>query len=197
MYEDWYTSARLGLLDHQTDWYYTPAKDEDKVSVIILNTGACQRREIIQCHWLWEHFADCHENLSGRCGALWQSAADGGGPGCTVKILAKDWITTSCFGLHLFHYYHVCPHRHCKSLVFLSSGHLLSFKKHYSWWYHYLDNVRITASDLFICCTTRASYITPEVSSGSSLSLSPGSGQYKAKVTTDVSVWWFYSGCRT
>ncbi|RCU34607.1 hypothetical protein DVA81_19250, partial [Acinetobacter baumannii] len=70
--------------------YYTPAKDEDKVSVIILNTGACQRREIIQCHWLWEHFADCHENLSGRCGALWQSAADGGGPGCTVKILAKD-----------------------------------------------------------------------------------------------------------
>lgn len=39
MYEDWYTSAWLGLLDHQTDWYYTPAKDEDKVSVIILNTG--------------------------------------------------------------------------------------------------------------------------------------------------------------
>ena len=37
------------------------------------------------------------------------------GLGRTVKILAKDWITASCFRLHLFHYYHVCPHGRCKS----------------------------------------------------------------------------------
>lgn len=125
MYEDWYTSAPLSLPDRQTDWYYTPAEDKDKVSVIMLNTRACQRREIIQRHWLWEHFADCHENLSGRRGALWHSAADGWGP---VKISAKDWITTWFSGLHLFHYYHVCPRRHCKSPAFLSGCHLLSFK---------------------------------------------------------------------
>lgn len=74
-YEDWYRSARLGLLDHQTDWYYTPAEDEDKVTVIILNTGACQQREIIQSHPLWEHFTDCHGNLSGRCGTVRPPAA--------------------------------------------------------------------------------------------------------------------------
>lgn len=73
-YEDWYTSARLRLLDHQTDWYYTLVEDEDKVSVIILNTAACQRREIIQCHWLWERFTDCRQNLSDGRGAPWQSA---------------------------------------------------------------------------------------------------------------------------
>lgn len=93
-------------------------------------------------------------------GALWQSAADGGG--CTVKSLAKDWITAWSSGLHLFHSYHVCPHRHCKSSAFLSSAHLLSFKWHYSLWYHYWDNTCITANDLFICSATMASYITPE-----------------------------------
>lgn len=173
MYEDWYTSARLGLLDHQTDWYYTPAKDEDRVSVIILNTGACQRREIIPCHWLWERFADCHENLSGKCRALWQSAADGGGSACTVKILAEDWITTSCFGLHLFHYYHVCPHRHCKSLFFSSYRVAICChsKKRYSWYHHHSDT-NVQANDLFIC-TTLAPYITMEVSLGCFLLLGP------------------------
>lgn len=73
-YEDWYTSARLRLLDHQTDWYYTLVEDEDKVSVIILNTPACLRREIIQCHQLWEHFTDCHQNLSEGLGAPLHSA---------------------------------------------------------------------------------------------------------------------------
>lgn len=153
MYEDWYTSARLGLLDHQTDWYYTPAKDEDKVSVIILNTGACQRQEIIPCHWLWKRFADCHENLSSRCGALWQPAADGGGLGCTVKILAKDWITAPCFGLRLFHHYHVYHRRYCKSPRLLikqpfivpriTTGlftviSLFGYQSHYSKWFVYL-----------------------------------------------------------
>ena len=187
MYEDWYTSARLGLLDHQTDWYYTPAKDEDKVSVIILNTGACQKQEIIPCHWLWKRFADCHENLSRRCGAPWQCAADG--TGRTVKILAKDWITALCFGLHLFHRYHVHHQRYCKSPVFLSRSHFLSLKWHYSWCYHYSDNIHITSDDLFICCTARASYITPEVSPASSLFLGPGSSQCKVNV---ISVWWLH-----
>lgn len=77
MYEDWYTSAPLSLPDRQTDWYYTPAEDKDKVSVIMLSAGACRRREIIRRQWLWEHFADCHENLSGSRSARWHSAADG------------------------------------------------------------------------------------------------------------------------
>lgn len=73
-YEDWYTSARLRLLDHQTDWYYTLVEDEDKVSVIILNTAARQRREIIQCHQLWERFTDRRQNLSEGCGGPQQSS---------------------------------------------------------------------------------------------------------------------------
>lgn len=66
-YEDWYRCARLGLLDHQTDWYYAPSPDEDKVTVIILNTRACQRQKIIPCHRLRNRCADCHGNLSERC----------------------------------------------------------------------------------------------------------------------------------
>lgn len=71
VYEDWYRSAWLALLDHQMDWYYSPSLDEDKVTVMILNTRACQKRKIIWCRWLWERFTDCHVNLLGRCRAIW------------------------------------------------------------------------------------------------------------------------------
>lgn len=56
LYEDWYRSAGLGWLDHQMDWYDTRAVDEDKVTVIILNTQACQGRKITQCPQWWESF---------------------------------------------------------------------------------------------------------------------------------------------
>lgn len=180
MYEDWYTSAQLGLLDHQTDWYYTPAKDEDKVSLIILNTGACQRREIISCHWLWERFTDCLENLSGRCGALWQAAAAGGSPGCTVKIFTKDWITALCFRMHLFHCYHVCPRRHCKSLLFLSSSHLLLsnniIHSHIIAW---ITN----ASQPMICLSAvQLTTLLLRLSPGASLFFSPGISRRKVRM---------------
>lgn len=73
-YEDWYKSARLALLDHQTDWYYTPSLDEDKVSVIILNRRACQGRKIRPCRWLQERSADCHADLSRRVGRCWKNS---------------------------------------------------------------------------------------------------------------------------
>lgn len=73
-YEDWYRSARLALLDHQTDWYYTPSPDEDKVSVIILNRRACQGRKIRPCRWLQERSADCHADLSRPGRRRWKNS---------------------------------------------------------------------------------------------------------------------------
>lgn len=160
MYEDWYTSARLALLDHQTDWYYTPAKDEDKVSVIILNTGGLsQAGNHPAAPWLWEHFADCHENLSGRARQQWRPSPPSAArspppPAPRRRSQPKIELRRSGSGLHSFRRYHVCLCGHCKSSSPLSTSHLLSLKWHYSCRYHYLDSVRITAGDLFICCTT-------------------------------------------
>lgn len=71
VYEDWYRSAWLALLDHQMDWYYSPSLDEDKVTVMILNTRACQKQKIICCRWLREHFRNCPVNVLGRCRSIW------------------------------------------------------------------------------------------------------------------------------